>query len=75
MNVQKTTQTPVERASSLAHALLESLHHLLVCRHPWSARAIFLLVRWREPERFTLGIADNICVGLGAQGGTVDYKI
>lgn len=51
--------------TSLAHPLLEPLHHLLVRRHPRPARTmtIFLIVgcRW-ETERFASGIANNICV-------------
>ena len=63
-----------ELASSLAHALLEPLHHLLVHRHPWPARTTVLFVcRW-EPECFALGIADDVRVRLGPQRGAVDYR-
>jgi hypothetical protein len=67
------TTKAIELASSLAHALLEPLHHLLVCRHPWPARTTVLLVCRGEPECFALGIADDVCVRLGPQRGAVDY--
>ena len=60
-------------SASLAHALLEPLHHLLVRRHPRPPLTIFPLMCWRETERFAPGIADDICVGLGAQRWAVDY--
>jgi hypothetical protein len=69
--MRRDTNRELVRAS-LAHALLEPLHHHLIRRHPRATCAIFLFNRRREPERLASCVANDISVGLGAQRRAID---
>ena len=62
MGAREGTSRTNSYEGSLAHALLEPLHHHLVRRHPWATCTIFLFNRGRESECLTSCVANDVRV-------------
>ena len=71
-NQSESTGLAFQTEALLAHALLKSLHHHLIRRHPRATCGIFLLDCWRKLERLAFCVTYDISVGLGAQRWAID---